>query len=165
MNLDLDDLKDEIRGALDAHGFAIFRGQPSAFEGMSAIFWDTDGDPDYRPYLQVAKQAGVSFVTLAHRQFEEEELDDALAELSDSGLPRNERRDIESGLRGLRKHAGRTCSLEISFTHEGHLYVFQLIAAWFDEFLRLTDILDLSLPPDDEDDDAGPPLSGYFSKN
>lgn len=165
MSLDLDLLKDEILHDLEAGEFAVFRGQTGSLENMPMVFWDTDAYPDYHGFLNVAKSASAGVIVFSHREFEREELDDLREELADSTLSREERRSVEAGLRDLNKCVGATCSVELSFSHQGHMYVFQLVAEWYDTFLTLSDLLETSQPDDEEEGDDSPPLGGYFSKN
>ena len=46
-------------------------------------------------------------------------------------------------------------ALELSFDYQGRVYLFNLRAEWFDDYLNLVEELDASLPDDDEDDDMG----------
>jgi hypothetical protein len=67
-------------------------------------------------------------------------------------------------LNDLRAYEGSVCAIELSFDHEGRVYLFDLRTEWFDEFSEMQDEIQLLVPdPDDGDDDS--PISGYFSRN
>ena len=76
----------------------IFRSFPRAETENhihGAIYWDSDRHPDYREFIQAASATGVRMVTVYAREFTAEIVENALAELSDSELDRDERRALE----------------------------------------------------------------------
>lgn len=162
MSLNLDQLKEEVLQDLSTEDFAVFRSRPGSIENVPMVFWDTEGHPGHRTFLNAARTAGSKLIVFASRAFTGEELDDSLEQLDQATLPREERRTVESGLRACRTYVGRTCSLELAFPYLGHMYVYQVVADWFDEFLNLTDLIDSSI---DEEEDDNPSFGGYFSKN
>jgi hypothetical protein len=167
VELDLDSLKAELLDYIAVEGFALFQTQAGSLEGLSMIFWDTDANPEYKAFLAVAKTAGARVVIYGHREFEAEEIDDALEQMKDCELGREERRSMERSLSGLRSFVGSTCTLEIAFDHQGRLYVFELVTDWFQTFADLSDLLlTASSADDDEDDDeSDSSFGGYYSKN
>ena len=162
MTLDLDQLKQEILEQLVVEEFAIFRGQPGGLDNTEAVYWDTEEYPDYQGFLNAAKNCGARVIIFTHRVFDQEEMDDALEQLQSSTLSRDERREVESGLRELRPHLGSVCSIEMAFDHGGRLYIYELISNWFESYITLSDLLDTASPVDEDDEN---PLGGYFSKN
>ena len=72
MTYNLDTLKQELLDYIVAEGFAVFRSQSGALEGLPTIYWDTETHPEYQPFLNVAKSADVRIIVFAHREFEEE---------------------------------------------------------------------------------------------
>ena len=51
------------------------------------------------------------------------------------------------------------------FEREGVIYMFELRTEWFEEFNAILDDIDVSVSPEDDDEDEGGPMGGYFSKN
>jgi hypothetical protein len=163
MDLNLDTLKQEILGYLERSEFAIFRSAPGGLSSLPLVLWDSTRYPDYQMFLETARQAGIKLILFAAREFDASEIDEAIEQLSEADLSREDRRDLESRLREMRVHEGVTCSLELAFDHQGHLYVYELRPDWYDEFLSIGDEIAVHLPGgDDEDDDSS---FGYFSKN
>jgi len=115
-------------------------------------------------FLDTAHKAGAKMVLFASREFEAAEIDDAVDQLEDCDLTRDERRDLERRLRDLRVFEGVTCSLELAFDHHARMYVYELRPDWYDEFLGIMDEIAAHLPVEDEEEDEGT-LGGYFSKN
>ncbi len=162
MDLNLDTLKREILEYLENGGFAVFHGSPGGLEGLPMVIWDSERFPDYQMFLQVAKTVDTKLIVFAAREFESAELDEALEQLEECDMPREERSDLESRLRDLRIFEGVTCSLEMAFDHHSRLYVYEVRPDWYEEFLNLTDEIDAHLPGEADEDDS---LGGYFSKN
>jgi hypothetical protein len=164
VDLNLDTLKQEVLEYLDSAGFAVFHGHPGGLEGPPVVLWDTEHHPDFRMFLEVARKAGINLVVYSTREFEAADLDDLLAQLDDCELTREERRDYESRLRGLRIFDGVTCSLDLAFDHHSRLYVYEAQPDWYEDFLGVEDEI-VSRMADEEDLDEGDSLPGYFSKN
>ena len=168
MDLDLDSLKADVLDYIAAEGFALFRTQAGSLEGLPMIFWDTDAHPEYKAFLAVAKTAGARVLIFGHREFQAEEIEDALEQMKDCEFSREERRSMERSLAELRPFVGSTCTLEIAFDHQGRLYVFELVTDWFQTFADLSDVLLTASSADDDeedDDESDSSFGGYYSKN
>jgi hypothetical protein len=163
MDLNLDTLKQEILDTLEQSEFAIFRGAPGGLGGMPMVLWDAERYPDYQMFLEAARKIGAKMVMFAARDFDSAELDEAVEQLSECDLSRDERRELEARLKDLGGHEGVTCSLELAFDHQGRLYVYELRPDWYDEFLSIGDEIAVNLPNGgkEEDDDS----FGYYSNN
>ena len=98
------------------------------------VLWDTEDYPDYQIFLAVAQKCGVHLVLFAAREFDTDDIEDLTAQLEDCELTREERRDYESRLRDLRNHSGVTCSLELAFSYDSRLYVYEVQPDWYDDF-------------------------------
>ena len=106
MELNLDTLKREILEHLDAEGFAIFRSNPGAMEGLPMVLWDSERYPDFQMYLDVAQKSGAKVMIFATREFDSSDLDELIAQIDECGLTREEQREYESRLRELRIFEG-----------------------------------------------------------
>jgi hypothetical protein len=164
VDLNLDTLKREILDYLESSGFAIFRSSPGGLEGLPLVLWDTEHYPDYQTFLETARKAGAKLVMFATREFTSSDVDELLEQVGECDLPRDEQRDYESRLRGLRDFEGVTCSLELAFDYHSRLYVYEVQPDWYEDFLTVEDEIVTRMADDDDlDDDSG--LGGYFSKN
>ena len=163
MDLNLDTLKREILEYLASSGLAVFHGSPGGLDGQSLVLWDTERNPDYQMFLDVALKSEARVIIFASREFLAADTEDLLAQLDDLELTREEKRDYEKRLRELRIHEGVTCSLELAFDYHSRMYVYEMQPDWYDEFLSVEDEIMSLMADDDEDDDE--PIGGYFSKN
>jgi hypothetical protein len=164
LDLNLDTLKLEILDYLEAGGFAVFRSSPGALEGTPMVLWDSEKFPDYQTFLEVAQKCGVRLVLFASREFDADDVEELTSQLEECELTREERRDYESRLRDLRIYSGVTCSLELAFSYDSRLYVYEVQPDWFDEFCTIEDEVMEHLSGNDSDSE-GDSLGGYFSNN
>lgn len=163
MDLNLETLKSEILEYLEAGSFAIFHSNPGGLEGLPMVIWDTEKYPDYQMFLEIAKHVGANLILFATSEFTLEELESVSEELEGCELERDERRDLESRLKGMRAYEGVTCSLEMAFDYQSRFYVYEVRPDWYEDFLTIGDEIDAHTPGPDEDD--GSSLGGYFSNN
>lgn len=165
MDLNLDTLKREIIEYLENTDLVVFRSNPGGLEGLPMVVWDSENHPDYQMFIDVARQVGAKMVLFASREFEETELDEALDEIEDCELSRDERREFEGRLRDLRVFVGVTCSLELAFDYESRMYVYEVRPDWYEEFLNTCDEIAAHLPAEDGAGESDSDLGGYFSRN
>jgi hypothetical protein len=167
MDLNLDALKDEILRFLDASEFAVFRGHPGALDELPVVTWDSESFPDYRMFLDTANRSGEKTVIFIAASFDEEDIADVEADVALSGLDREHVRSIEQRLHRFRAHLGKVCFIQLAFDHRGRLYVYEMQPDWYNEYLELTDELDVMLPHehDEEEGDDDETLGGFYSNN
>lgn len=166
MDLNLDSLKDEILHFLEASAFAVFRGHAGALDELPVIIWDSENFPDYRMFLDTAARSGERVVIFIAAAFEEDDIEDIEADVELSGLDREHVRDIKQRLSHFRTYVGKTCFIQVAFDHHSRLYVYELQPDWYNEYLELTDELEVVLPhehehEEGEDDNMG----GFYSNN
>jgi hypothetical protein len=162
MKQNLDTLKTEIDNYLKQSGFVVFYGMSRSIDEAPEIDWDTAHYPDYRQFLEVAKQLSARLIVLHHREFDSEIIDRALDQLEGTSVEYEDRRHIEARLRELNMYDGFTCVIELSFDYQDVMYMFELRTDWYNE---LNDILEqLDIAPDGEADDDDT-FGGYYSKN
>lgn len=163
MKQNLDTLKSEILDQLAAQGFVVFHSYSRDVEEAGAVFWDIHHYPDFRPFLEAARQLGVKLVTFHHREFTREATEDAFDRLEECEISPEERRSCERRLREMGGYEGFTCAVELGFEYDKQLYLYSLQTAWYTEFLDLLDEIDGYVPEGGAEDEG--PIGGYFSKN
>jgi hypothetical protein len=166
VDLNLETLKTEILDYLAVSEFAVFRSHAGGLDALPVITWDVERFPDYRMFLETAQKAGQHLILFASREFEESEVDEALEEMQEAELTRDEARGFEKRLREARRHAGVTCSLELAFDYNSHLYVYEVQPDWYEEFLETVDELSAMIPAGEDFTDEGHEgLGGFYSNN
>jgi hypothetical protein len=162
MNLNLDALRTEILERLEAEEFVVFHGYSRLGEADSFVAWDVDRQPDYRKFLDAARRAGVKLIVYHFREFTHAHLEDATERLEECEVSADERRALDRRLRDMRSYEGFTCAIELSFEFEARVYLFNLRAEWYEDYLDLLEEIDASITDDDGDDDS---MGGYYSRN
>ncbi|HOK45661.1 MAG TPA: hypothetical protein PLA43_19625 [Bryobacteraceae bacterium] len=162
MSLNLDELKTEVLRHLEKEGFVVFHGYSRLADTDSFVAWDTERHPSYQKFLEAAKKAGVALIVYHHREFTQAHVDEAAERLEGCDFSVEEQRAMERKLRELREYEGFTCALELSFDLNGRVYLFNLRAEWYEDYLDLLEEMDAAMT-DEEDDDE--PMGGYYSRN
>ena len=163
VNLNLETLKREMLAYLESSGVAVFHGVPGGLEGMPLVLWDVERFPDYRMFLDAARNAGVKLIVLAAAEFLPADLDDLEEHLEEGAFTREDKREFQSRIRDLRIHEGVTCSIELAFNLDSRMYVYDLQPDWYDEFANLEEEIMSQISEDESDEDDS--LGGYYSKN
>lgn len=164
MDLNLDTLKREILEYLEGSGFTVFHSSPGGLDNQAMVLWDSERFPDYRLFLDVARQLGCKLVCFASRELQPEEIDDLLLQIDESTIDRDEARDFQSRLRSLRTYEGVTCTLEMAFDYASRLYVYDVQPDWYEDFLNIEDEIMSQYETGDDVDDTDT-LGGYYNKN
>lgn len=160
MRPNLDSLTEEISHYLEAEHFVVFRSLSRAGEGPAMVYWDTDRHSDFKLFLDCALKVGVRLVHFHSREFTLAHREEALEQLEDSDLPRDEKRVLERRIEELAIYEGFTCAIELSFDFESRIYLFEMQTDWYEEWHDILDEIEGALP----DDEAGS-YGGYFSNN
>ena len=162
MKAHLDHLRREVLSHLEERGFAIFKSYPRGPElGSDAVYWDTERYPDFREFVAAASAVGVKMMTIFSREFSTEAIDDALEQLAEANLDRDDRRIIEGRLKDFRAYEGFICELELSFSDGSRTYIFDQPTEWYEEMETLIDQIEESFETQVDET----PLGGYFSNN
>jgi hypothetical protein len=167
MALDLETIRAEMLSYLQANDFAVFHGYSRILDALPFVYWDVDHHPDFRAFLDVAGKAGVKLVVFHYRAFTLDQIDDALERLEQTTMTPEERRSFEIRLRELQAYEGFTCTVELTFDHEGRIYIFELRTDWYENLADIIAEIDgaTDFSDDDEANDGDGRISGYYSRN
>src|SRR5579862_3180224 len=99
MHLNLETLRTEIQSFLESRGMVVFQSLPRAGDLPNQIFWDVARRPDYREFVTAAEAAGIRLVTLYAREFTEDDLDEADANIDATPLELDARRHFQARLK------------------------------------------------------------------
>ena len=164
MKLNLDTVRTEIDEYLKSSGFVVFYGFARS-DDAKAVDWDTENHPDYKKFVECAKQLDVKLVVLHQRSFDATVIDRAIEEMEGSDVEFDERRSLEARLRELSKYDGFTCALELSFDYQDTLYLFEVHADWYEELSELMEQFDFGMDLDEDEEEEDESFGGYYSRN
>lgn len=161
MRPNLDSLSEEIAQYLEAEHFIIFRSLSRSADDGVFVYWDTRKSPDYKQFLDCALQLGVRLIHFNPREFNSFHREDALEQLEEVELPREEKRELARRIDELRIYEGLTCAVELSFDFENRIYLFELQTEWYEEWHEILDAIEAASPAGGVDGGG----YGYFSNN
>jgi hypothetical protein len=130
-----------------------FRGYVS--DEVASITWDSGDNPDgWKDFVELAKAAGASFLTMSEMVLEKEELDFLIERLRNANHPSDE--DIEEA-RLMRTYAGRTGFVQLGWPHEGVVFLYEVSTEWYERYQRLMDVAEefgsIVIDESDQDED------------
>jgi len=162
MTVDLESLRSEIQAYLDQSNLAVIHGY-SGLEERASVYWDTERHPDFRPFLQAAEKAQAKLVVFHDQAFALDDVDEALDEVAEANLSREQRKHYEARIREIQKYEGFTCGIDLSFCVDGRVYLYQQRTDWYMAWQEILAELDHYADEDEEPDDGS--MSGFFSAN
>jgi len=132
-------------------------------------YWDTRSFPDWRQFVDVARESGARLLIFSYDEFDEEELDQAIEKLDECELDPEERLPYLKRFEALRKQVGHTDWVRIAFEHGGRWLAYERTAPWYDDFQAAMEDLEVYLPlePEEEEEKPEEDDSGrsFFSRN
>jgi hypothetical protein len=163
MTQDLEKLRSEIEAYLLASKIPIFYGFHRMPDALLQVSWDTEHHVDFREFVEAGRAAGAKLMVFHQQAFSLDQIDEALDQLEDCDLTREEKRQYESRLRQLQTYEGFTSALELSFTFEARVYLFEVHTEWYESFTDIVGELDAAAEQEGSSEDGS--LGGYFSNN
>ncbi len=161
MRPNLDSLTEEITQYLEAEHFVVFRGLSRAMESQNFVYWDTERYADFRAFLDCALKLGTRLIHFHTREFTLAHREEAIDQLEQADLTREEKRDLKRRIEELAIYEGFTCAIELTFDYEGRVYVFEIETEWYEEWHDILDEIEESFPEEDASGLSG----GYYSNN
>ena len=165
MRQDLDTVLEEVERTLKAKNFTIFRGHSRGFDSRPQVEWDVENRPDFREFLDVAEALSVRLIVVQQSKLEPEMIESALERLELAEVPTSERREYERDIERLRAYVGFSCSLQLSFDHNGLTYLYELYTPWYSELLDIAEEIDTAIDEQTRQSSQGGPIGGYYSQN
>jgi hypothetical protein len=166
--LDLKRVRSEMIDYIHQSGLPVFYSTCTP-DPESALFWDGASYPDWRQFVDVAKESGARLLVFASEELTQAALEDAFEKLDDCELDSDERRTYTRQFEALRKRVGQTAWIRMAFEHGGQWLNYALSAPWHEEFESVVEDLELLLPYEDldeeEEEEEGGSGRGFFSRN
>jgi hypothetical protein len=146
---DLTSLKDDMVAFIEGHGMRRYHAYVS--DEMQSVMWESGDNPDsWKDYVEVAKAAGVGFLTMNAVTLDREDIDFLLERLRHSYYTND---DDQEEARWLRTYIGKTGFIQLGYPYHGVMFLFEVSTEWYDRYQRLLDIADDVLMIDEPDQD------------
>jgi hypothetical protein len=145
-------LKDDMVAFIAGHGLRRFPGY-IAEEVPSVIFEDDDPDA-WKDFVEHAKAAGATFVTMSEVTLEKQDVAILLDQLREQNFPDAEAPEIEDA-ESLVSYVGKLGYLQLGFAHQGVMFLFETSTEWYEHFQELLDAVTEfgDIIVDEQDDD------------
>jgi hypothetical protein len=132
----LNTLKDDMTAFIEGHGMKRFFGQVS--EDIPNVVWESAENPDgWKDFVELAKGAGATFLTMNAVELDKEELDFLIERLRNANYPNDE--DIEEAL-WLRTYIGKVGFIQIGWPHQGVMFLYDVSTEWYERYQRLMEV-------------------------
>jgi len=148
-------LKDDMVAFIAGHGMK----RMNAFvtdEVPSVLFEDDDNPDGWKDFVELAKAASSPFLTMSEFVLEKSDVEILLEHMREDNFPEIDSPDLDEA-QYLVNFVGRTGFLQLGFSHQGVMYVYETSTDWYDRFQEYMDSIDgfgpdilMDEPGDDE---------------
>ncbi|HXY49876.1 MAG TPA: hypothetical protein VEI01_10530 [Terriglobales bacterium] len=137
---DLTSLKDDMIAFIEGHGMRRFYGYVD-YEEVQCIMWKSDEEhPDgWKDFVELAKSAGVTFLTMDSWGLKREDLEELIQRISSAEYDSDE--DLEDA-RWLRTYVGKTGFVQLGWAYQGSVFLYEASTEWYDRYQRLLDLVE-----------------------
>ncbi len=136
MTDDLSNVKDDMTAFIEGHGMRRFHAYVG--EEVPSVMWDANDNPEsWKDFVELAKHAGASFLTMSDVVLEKEDLDFLVDRLQNGAFPDEE--DIEEA-RWLRTYVSKTGFVQLGWPYQGTIFLYEVSTDWYDRYQRLVDM-------------------------
>jgi len=149
-------IKDDMVAFIAGHG--LRRVPAHASDDLPSIVWEDEANPDsWKDFVETAKAAGATFITMSDVVLEKEDVEILIEEVQDQEYTIEESTSTSEldEAQSLVSHIGKVGHLQLGFPHQGIMFVYQTSTEWYDRYQQLLDSVgDLgNIVFEDEDED------------
>ncbi len=151
--------KDDMVAFIEGHGIRRVPGH--AGDDVPSIVWDDAENPDrWKDFVETAKAAGATFITMSEAILEKEDVEMLIEEVQDQEF-NMEMSGASTELdeaQALVKHIGKIGHLQLGFPHQGIMFLCETSTEWYERYQQLVDTIDDlgDIVFEDEDEDEEP---------
>jgi hypothetical protein len=151
--------KDDMVAFIAGHG--IRRVPAHAGDDIPSILWEDESNPDsWKDFVETAKAAGATFITMSDVVLEKEDVELLIEEVQEQEY----HVEMVTGANDLDEaqtlvgHIGKVGHLQLGFPHQGIMFLYETSTEWYDRYQQLLDSVgDLGdIVFEDEDEDEQP---------
>jgi hypothetical protein len=150
---DLSSLKDDMTAFIEGHGMRRFPGLVN-YEEVQAVMWKGENPDGWKDFVELAKAAGATFLTMEAWSLDREELDELVERLRSAPYASDE--DLEDA-RWLRAYLSKTGFVQLGWAYQGSLFLYEASTEWYDRYQHLMELLEdyggIAIDESDEDDE------------
>ncbi|HSY01799.1 MAG TPA: hypothetical protein VK819_06570 [Acidobacteriaceae bacterium] len=133
--------KDDMVAFIEGHGIRRVPGH--AGDDVPSIMWDDEENQDrWKDFVETAKAAGASFITMSEAVLEKEDVEMLIEEVQDGEF------DLSGGSPDLDEaqtlvaHIGKIGHLQLGFPHQGIMFLCETSTEWYERYQQLLDSID-----------------------
>ncbi len=150
---DLSSLKDDMTAFIEGHGMRRFPGLVN-YDEVQAVMWKGEHADAWKDFVELAKAAGATFLTMEAWLLQREELDELVERLRNAPYTSDE--DLEEA-RWLRAYIAKTGFLQLGWAYQGSLFLYEVSTEWYDRYQHLLELVEdfggIAIDESDEDDE------------
>lgn len=145
-------LKDDMVAFIAGHGMRRMNGYVS--DDIPSILFEEDNPDGWKDFVELAKASGAPFVTMSEAVLEKSDIALLIEEIRDQMYPDDESPEVDDAERLLR-HVGKIGYLQLGFSYQGVMFLFEIATEWYDRFQDLMEtVTDLgSIVVDDRENE------------
>ncbi|HXB61628.1 MAG TPA: hypothetical protein VNU94_02105 [Acidobacteriaceae bacterium] len=133
-------LKDDMVAFIAGHGMRRMNGFVT--DDIPSVLFEDDDNPDgWKDFVELAKAANSPFLTMSEFVLEKADIEILLEHLREENFPEQETPEIEEA-QYLVNFVGRTGFLQLGFSYQGVMYVYETSTEWYDRFQELMESID-----------------------
>ncbi len=151
--------KDDMVAFIEGHG--IRRVPAHAGDELPSILWEDEANPDsWKDFVETAKAAGATFITMSDVVLEKEDVEILIEEVQEQEYTIDEASSASEldEAQSLVGQIGKIGHIQLGFPHQGIMFLYQTSTEWYDRYQQLLDAVgdlgNIVFEDDDEDEQA-----------
>ncbi len=151
---DLSSLKDDMTAFIEGHGMRRLPAYVD-YDQVQAVMWKDSGNPDGgKDFVELAKAAGATFLTMDDWVLEREELEELSERVKNAQYTNEE--DVEE-VRWLRPYVSKTGFIQLGWAYQGTVFLYEASTQWYERYQRIVELLDdsggITIDESDQEDE------------
>ena len=129
-------LKDDMVAFIAGHGIRRFNGYVG--EEVPTVVYEDDDPDSWKDFVEHAKAAGASFITMSEVRLEKSDVALVLNQLREQEFGDSDDQELEDA-EYLVNHVGKIGYLQLGFAYQGLMFLFETSTEWYERFQELID--------------------------
>ncbi|WP_338026722.1 hypothetical protein [Acidisarcina polymorpha] len=113
-----------------------------AGDDVPTILWEDDSNPDsWKDFVEMAKTASASFLTMSEVILEKEDLEILIEHLGDQDFSAEDGSDVHD-VEFLVSYVGKLGYIQLGFAHQGVVYIHENSTPWYDRYQQMLEAVE-----------------------